>query len=498
MPIAAASVLALAACGDPFPDRTASRSPATASPAVAGPAVSFDPPASAGGAARLTRVRLHFQKPLAPTKVALLQGTITTTQLRDLSSGTMSDALGKRVAQSVAWIDADDPTLLSVAPLSALTGGSIYTVAVADPASRVEFPVDPGDQKPVLRRVWPPGDDAEASPCLAVWCRGAPSEFPDFTSFEKPLALEPWGRNGRLAGASALPACLVWVADDADARVTDVRFALPPPRVTAAGIEFAVDPTPIAGSGTAPRVEALVCSPAEIEFGPGCAEVLDDRLIVRPPADRVLWAIDAGLSPVVRVSGGGGRFVVRLAGETDPAAVTATVIDRTAAISTAALRVPRAAPRSHVVINEVYANPVGPEPAEEWVELFNDGSSDVGLGGYAISDGGAAAVLPDTILPAGAYALVVNESFVTDDGVDPPPAPNTAIVRVGALGKDGLSNEGEALVLRDSGGVSVSRFPAIKPKSGVSVVRTSPDALDECPESFSLDPGGSATPGARN
>ena len=27
----------------------------------------------------------------------------------------------------------------------------------------------------------------------------------------------------------------------------------------------------------------------------------------------------------------------------------------------------------HVVINEVLANPVGGEPAQEWVELYNDG-----------------------------------------------------------------------------------------------------------------------------
>jgi hypothetical protein len=492
----------LAACGDPLPDHGASRVSGTALPTssqgLAWPRVSFEPPASAGGAARITRIRLAHEAPLGQTSATVFSGTITTTQLRDLSSGTMSETLGKRVVASVAWIDGDDPRLLSVAPLVPLAAGSVYTVAVADPPSRVQFSVDPGGAVPMLGCVWPPLDDAAASRRVAVWCLASGSDPGDFASADEPIALEPWGRTGRITGGVdglALPGCLVWVAD---APAVDGNFDLPPPSIGVSGADFAIDPTPLAGADTAPPVEPAACSPVEVPFGPGCAEVLDDRVIVRPPFDRVLWAIDAGRGPLVRASSGGARFVVRLAGDADPAPVRLTTIDRQASIATVDLSVRRAPGRNHVVVSEVYANPVGAEPAQEWVELFNDGSSAASIGGCTLSDGGGSAILPDAILAPGAYALVVNPSFVADDGVDPPPAQGTLIVRVGSLGQSGLSNEGEALVVRDPDGLVVSWFAAVKPKSGVSVVRLSPDALDEDPTSFALCPAGTSTPGAPN
>lgn len=493
----------LAACGDPLPDHGASRASGTASPtsadATAWPQVSFEPPATAGGAARITRIRLAHEKPLGQTSATVFSGTITTTQLRDLSAGTMSETLGRRVIASVAWIDGRDPRLLSVAPLAALAAGSVHTVAVADPPSRVQFSADPGDTRPMLGRVWPPSDDAQASRSVAVWCLASGDDPGGLGPIDDALTLEPWGRTGRISGSVAglaVPGCLAWVADAPAAFGT---FDLPPPSIDAAGAAFAVDPAPIAGSGSAASVEPAVCPPVEVPFGPGCAEVLDDRVIVRPPVDRVLWAIDAGLAPVARVSGGGARFVVRLAGDADPAPVRLVTIDRQATIAPADLSVRRAPGRSHLVVSEVYANPVGAEPAQEWVELFNDGVGVAAIGGYALSDGGgAAAILPDASLAPGGYALVVNQSFVADDGVDAPPAPGTAIVRVGALGQSGLSNEGEAITLRDPAGQVVSRFAAVKPKSGVSVVRLRPDALDEDSSSFALCPAGTSTPGAPN
>jgi len=87
---------------------------------------------------------------------------------------------------------------------------------------------------------------------------------------------------------------------------------------------------------------------------------------------------------------------------------------------------------------------------------------------------------------------------VVDDGVDPVVDPAALLLRVPALCKGGLSNEGEALTLRAPSGEVVSRFPARKPKSGVSVVRTAPDALDDDPASFAPSENGSATPGAPN
>src|SRR5262249_22468702 len=128
-------------------------------------------------------------------------------------------------------------------------------------------------------------------------------------------------------------------------------------------------------------------------------------------------------------------------------------------------------PRSHVVVNEVMANPAGPEPAEEWVELYNDGGDTENLAGYTLDDGTAATSLPEAELAPGAFALVVAQAYVADDGVDPAPSPSARIVRVRMLGQNGLSNDGERLVLRDASGAPLSVFPRVKTKNGVSVAR---------------------------
>ena len=95
--------------------------------------------------------------------------------------------------------------------------------------------------------------------------------------------------------------------------------------------------------------------------------------------------------------------------------------------------------------------------------------------------------LPPVTLAPGAFALVVNATFSEQDGADPCPAPGTLILRVPHLGKNGLSNSGEPLALRDAGGALVSRFPAApKPKTGLSVARRSPAVPDGAKDGFAL------------
>jgi hypothetical protein len=145
------------------------------------------------------------------------------------------------------------------------------------------------------------------------------------------------------------------------------------------------------------------------------------------------------------------------------------------------------APMPHVIINEVLANPLGPEPASEWVEIVNDGRAPADLGGYSLQDGGGETPLPPATLAPGAFALVVNEAFDEQDCSDPCPAPGTLLLRVLHLGKNGLANSGEALRLRDGDGATVSRFPASpKPKAGQSVARVAPAAPDGLAGSFAL------------
>ncbi len=101
-----------------------------------------------------------------------------------------------------------------------------------------------------------------------------------------------------------------------------------------------------------------------------------------------------------------------------------------------------------IAITEVLANPAGPEPQQEYVELRNLGQADVTLGGLRLQDSKGGDDLPAETLGAGAYALVVTASYDPEEGSDPPPRAGTLLVRVDTrLGSDGLSNSGEPVEL---------------------------------------------------
>jgi hypothetical protein len=128
-----------------------------------------------------------------------------------------------------------------------------------------------------------------------------------------------------------------------------------------------------------------------------------------------------------------------------PATIVVRAVDRagnTAESAPVAWETP--APLPPVAITEVLANPAGPEPAQEWVELRNLGDQDVSLEGLAIADGRAADQLPATTLGPGEYALVVTSSYDPENGADARPRAGTQLVRVDSrIGADGLSNGGE-------------------------------------------------------
>jgi hypothetical protein len=156
--------------------------------------------------------------------------------------------------------------------------------------------------------------------------------------------------------------------------------------------------------------------------------------------------------------------------------------------------------RLHVLLNEVMADPVGAEPAQEWVELYNDGRSPVDLAELSLNDGGGAVPLPSYELAAGAYVVLVNEAFRSE--LEPTWSEAVPTVRLPQLGVRGLSNVGEELSLsvRDRAGmpIVVSRFPATpRPRAGVTLARSnlasevSTDAIG-----YHLAPG--ASPGGEN
>jgi hypothetical protein len=152
-----------------------------------------------------------------------------------------------------------------------------------------------------------------------------------------------------------------------------------------------------------------------------------------------------------------------------------------------------------LAITEVLANPAGSENTQEFVEIFNAGSETEALGGLLLADKAGSDALPETFLPAGAYAVVVPEAYNPTDGNDPAPRDGTLIVRVpGRLAGDGLANTGEPVRLLTADGFVISQYGGWVDVSatawaGKSVKRASPQACDS-PDAWTNTPS-TPTPG---
>ncbi len=151
-------------------------------------------------------------------------------------------------------------------------------------------------------------------------------------------------------------------------------------------------------------------------------------------------------------------------------------------------------------ITEVRADPLGPEPYQELVELWNFGDAPIELQGMTLSDEASdlgTAVMPAARIDPGVRILLVPDAFDITDTHDVPVPPGTPLVRLGrALGSSGLANRGEALFLRDARGLRLSAAPASpSPMPGVCLQRVGEDARDGSPAAFALDPEQRCTPG---
>ena len=236
-----------------------------------------------------------------------------------------------------------------------------------------------------------------------------------------------------------------------------------------------------------PGVEALdgAAVPAG-EIGQFDTAVNEDRvapsitgLTVVPSGPCVLVAFqtDEPAQASVHVDGDGiGRVVPAGAGATQFAAaiplgdlpggtavaISVTATDRAGNQATSAA-VPLALPAGllPLAITEIHANPAGPEPAQEFVEVRNLGASALNAGGLAIADAKGMDSLPDAVIEAGAYALIVASGFDPASPKDTPPLAGTLLLRVDArLGSDGLSNGGEAVRLLSADGTVISSYSA--------------------------------------
>jgi hypothetical protein len=453
--------------------------------------VALEPEAALDAAPPVLRFRLRTPdgQPIAPEQLALVAGKIGPSQLGQLARDEISDALRARMLPAMTWTDDDGSIVL--APTTLLELGEKFALGSGSPKGEATIIVAAEDPLPQLRLVWPP-DGAAAGVRSGVWCGAA--KLPPLVAQVSlaPSQLEARLRTGAINAVGDHCVHLEQLASDEEALLA------PPLLLGADGEALArLEPVALRNDAEATPVQPIVCELDERRFGPGCLRVADDRAWLTTPTAPLLWAVDSGSRHMVSESHGETLLIAPL----QPASttvVTLETLDLLGNVTTSAMRIDTLGAMPHVVINEVLANPIGEEPEQEWVELYNDGVAAAQLGGYTLGDIGGEAVLPWMSLGPGEYAVIVNADFDPTSDYDPLPASTAKLIVVDKLGKNGLSNQGEPLKLLDADGQLVSRFPASpKPQAGRSVMRLTPKALDTDPDGFALSEEGASTPGSQ-
>ncbi len=456
--------------------------PPDAAATAGGFEVRFDPPSSVSAVSPVVRLVVD-PPPDEPDSVVLFEGRLSAYHLGRVASGELPNTLIERQILVQTW-RADGA--LVVAPERILRSGEVHSLACAG-GSLIEFTVgDNGDFPPPLQRIWPPAT-ATGEP-RAVYCGDA-----DVGEFESEALLQPGNVRARIVPGVATGIreneCLT--IETMDPQTVDTVL-LPPPTL---GGQL-LDPAPLRIARVSPSEEPG-CSSEESVFGPGCVRIEDDRLEIAPTATARLWAMltdrvafaepVADAPAVIKGLKPGAQNQLEL-----------TVLDDAAHRWTGKLTFTTLPPRSHIVINEVLANPVGAEPAQEWVELVNDGDDAVELEGWTIEDTGAPSSLSSASLAPGEYALIVPEGYEESSAFDISPVAGTLMLRLESLGNGGIRNTGEPLVLRDATGAVRSAFPGLGgAPEGFSTARRKPWAPD-VPESFAVHAEPGASPGAPN
>lgn len=153
---------------------------------------------------------------------------------------------------------------------------------------------------------------------------------------------------------------------------------------------------------------------------------------------------------------------------------------------------------SRLSIDEVRVDPLGPEPAQEMIELLNFGGEPVDLQGCFVSDDpnerGVRIVNALRVLPA-ERVLVVGPDFDPRERADGMLSPGVRLARTDR--HLSLSNQGERLFLRDPEGRRLSASPRMEPaREGACVARSRGDRRSGSAAVFRADPHSGCTPGA--
>ncbi|HTM46001.1 MAG TPA: lamin tail domain-containing protein [Polyangiaceae bacterium] len=456
--------------------------------------ISVWPARSAQGVSPLSRFTFSLPAGTALTSLKLYRDTLSDYDEHRVVSDNIPGTLADREVKVVAWestpLSADAGAATSdhridAMATAALQSGTVYTWALLTQGVLLSFQVGP-PAEPWLERYWPATGAGFFG--YAAYCSERPLgniesqvQFaPDF-----PVKVAPGLGLGLLGNGS----CVSLEVDPGSAP----DQLIPPPQIAG----MLVDPAPLERRN-AERSSLVDCQAGWQQLGPGCSQVQDDRLLIQPPNGASLWLLSSDAIGLNHVAPDGSEFALRGLSPSQPQVLAFKVLleggarfDGTASFTTLPAR-------DHLVINEVLANPLGAEPAQEWIELYNDGTQSLDLANFQLADEVGKVDLPTQVVAAGEYAVLTSDRYQTG-GPDVEFAAGAHWVPMPSLSAGGLSNAGEALQLISISGTVLSRFPAIAAKTGgVSIARRIPDAPDDQPQSFAQHAAPGASPGAVN
>lgn len=482
------AVLLLAAiplgCFQPVTDPTGSASPSSSEWGL-----SLDPVAPLDSCPQVVELRIvppqgGAKGARVPGQIALVEGTVSAVSLGKYQDGEVTEALLERIVPS-RILEGDQ--VVRVRPEGILAIGQTYSV-ISDEGLLGTLRVRPASDPTYWARLWPPSESLYFAEQV-LYCGGGAAPSDDGTALFPPPA-SAQVRSGLDDDGLLDEHCLRIVPK------AEVRGPWLPP-VRLGGVAF--EPTPVQGGDVLPPVAAAECAEDESVFGPGCLKFNEEGAVLRGPQTTTMWVLSTSAGVHFEVLQPSAKSVLpglaKLSGET----LFARVFDLAGRSTSCKSTITPLVPDGHVVINEVMANPLGPEPMEEWVELFNAGRASASLEGYRLADGGGTVDLPAIVLEPGAYVVLAKEGYVGGLGGDVAPTAGVAVVRLPVLAKNGLANGGESLTLLDATGGVRSQFPARESsRAGVSLARVSPWVLDDDASGFVSHATPGASPGGPN
>jgi hypothetical protein len=251
-------------------------------------------------------------------------------------------------------------------------------------------------------------------------------------------------------------------------------------------------------SGAADRSEPQLmtagCALDERALGGACVRADDRRLFVRGNTDEPCFVTLLAGSQRAMTLSYAGEFALALAPRELQGVATLRLSDLAGNVRELSLSY-ELAPMAQLTIDELRSDPLGAEPAQEYVELLNFGTETVSLMGYTLStdasEKGRAIASSSTLAP-GERALVVGPDFDPRDASDGAlPSALKVLELSGALT---LANAGGQVFLRDARGRRLSEARTIAPLvEGQCTHRVGAELRGE---TWELDAHGGCSPGA--